>query len=90
MDFGAAVNALKDGKRISRDAWHGNVFLFLVPGSTFEVTADRPLGKANPALIGQEVTYAPHIDIHCWDGSISVWAGPDTMSLLAEDWEVVD
>jgi hypothetical protein len=89
MHFGDALEALKDGKRITRQAWHPEVFLFLVPGSTFDVTADRPLGRACPQLVGQKATYSPHIDIHCADGSIAVWAGPATDALLAEDWKAM-
>jgi Protein of unknown function (DUF2829) len=90
MDFGEALTALKAGKRVTRAAWHEDVFLFLVPGSTFEVTADRPLGKACPQLVGQKASYGPHVDIHRADGSISVWGGPGPGgALLAEDWEQV-
>lgn len=90
MTFGEALEALKNGGRISRAAWHEDVFLFLVPGSTFEVTADRPLGKAYPALVGQKASYGAHIDIHCTDGSINVWAGPGHEAMLADDWKVVE
>jgi hypothetical protein len=88
MRIGDALEALRDGKRVTRASWHPAVFLFLVPGSTFDVTADRPLGRACPDLVGQTARYSPHIDIHCLDGSIAVWAGAGTEALLAEDWMV--
>ena len=92
MNIAEAVAALKAGQRVTRPAWRdAGIWLILVPGSTITVTADRPLGIAAPELIGTQVTYQPHIDIHCADGSLGPWAGGANSVdyLLAEDWEVV-
>lgn len=71
MDFGEALAALKAGKRVTRSGWNGaGQWLVLVPGSTITVDAERPLGKAAPELVGQAVSYSPHIDIKTVQGTI--------------------
>lgn len=88
MDFGEALKELRDGKRITRciPGVFG-MWLILVPGSTITVTADRPLGKAAPELVGRELEYQPHIDIKNADGEIAPWV-PSQQDLLADDWRV--
>ena len=45
MDFGKAIEALKAGKKVAREGWNGKgMFLFLVPGSTFQVNRPPLLG----------------------------------------------
>ena len=90
VDFSAASLALKCGRRTKRKSMPEGCWLVLVPGSTITVAADRPLGKAAPELIGTQVTYSPHIDIHTPDGAIAPWAGPTHEQLLAQDWVVLD
>ena len=90
MDFGAALTALTNGKRVTRVGWNGaGQWLILVPGSTITVEADRPLGIAAPDLVGQQVQYAPHVDIYTVQGSLVPWLASQT-DALAEDWTVVE
>lgn len=89
MNFGAALDQLKTGARIARAGWNGaGQWLILVPGSTITVDADRPLGKAAPELVGQQVSYAPHVDIFTTDRRLFPWT-PSQSDQLAEDWMVV-
>ena len=45
MNFGEALEALKLGKKVTRAGWNGKgMFLFLVPGSTFQVNRPPLLG----------------------------------------------
>jgi len=86
MDFGQALDALKNGQRVSRAGWNGDgMWLVLVPGSTITVAADRPLGSAAPELVGQAVEYRTHIDLKTVDGEIVPWVASQT-DLLADDW----
>lgn len=85
MNFGEALAALKEGKRVSRSGWNGKgMFLFLVPGSTFKVNR-APLLGIYPA--GTEVNYHAHIDMKTADGTVVPWLASQT-DVLAEDWEV--
>ena len=85
MDFGQALAALKDGGRVTRAAWADGVFLYLVPGSTFQVNRPPLLG-IYPA--GEVIRYRPHVDIRASDGTCSPWQ-PAQDALMAEDWETV-
>ena len=90
MDFGEALHALEAGKRVQLPGGNPDIWLALVPGSTITVAADRPLGIAAPELVGRQVQYSPHVDIHCADGSIAPWGGPTMGNLFSRDWQVVD
>ena len=85
MDFGQALAAVKNGGRVTRAAWADGTFLYLVPGSTFEVNRPPLLG-IYPA--GTVINYRPHVDIRGADGSCSPWQ-PSQDSLMADDWAAV-
>lgn len=92
MTFAEALDRIRTGGRVSRTAWitrEGFPFLFEVPGSTFTVEAERPLGKAAPELVGKTVEYRTHIDVCYPDRQISPWY-PDQADVLADDWVSVD
>ena len=83
MNFGEALAALKNGDRVTRAAWaEGGAFLYLVPGSTFQVNRPPLLGIYPE---GTEISYRPHIDIRMADGTCSPWQ-PSQDALMAEDW----
>ena len=87
MNFGAALQALKNGQKVAREGWNGKgMFLFLVPGSVFKVNR-APLLGLYPE--GTEITYRPHIDMKTVDGEIVPWVASQT-DVLAEDWCVVE
>lgn len=86
MNFGQALEALKTGSKVSRDGWNGKgMFLFLVPGSTFEVNR-APLLGIYPA--GTVVNYHAHVDMKTAQGDVVPWLCSQT-DMLAEDWGVV-
>ena len=86
MDFGAALKALKDGKRVSRACWRAKGYwLVLVPGSKIVPKEGRPLGTAVPELVGTTVDYGPHIDKWRGHGRVETWS-PSHDALLADDW----
>ena len=75
MDFGKALEALKEGKKVARSGWNGKgMFLFLVQGSTFNVK-------------GTEIKYHAHIDMKTADNQIVPWLASQT-DMLANDWEI--
>ena len=84
MTFGEALDAIKGGARVCRRGWNGKgMFIFLVPGSTFEVNRPPLLGIYLPGTI---ITYLPHIDMRTADGTVVPWLASQT-DLLATDWE---
>ncbi len=86
MNFGEALEALKQGELVQRKGWNGkDMFLYFVAGSTFEVNR-RPLSDIYGR--GKMITYCPHIDMKTADGSCVPWLASQT-DLLAADWQVV-
>jgi Protein of unknown function (DUF2829) len=85
--IGWAVKELQNGNRVRRAGWNGKgMFLLLVPGSRFSVEAGKPMGKAAPELIGQEIEYHAHVDMKTAQGYVVPWLCSQT-DLLATDWE---
>ena len=86
MNFGSALEAIKDGKRVARAGWNGKgMFLFLVPGSTFTVNREPLLSIMGE---GTQVQYHAHIDMKTAQGYVVPWLASQA-DLLSEDWEVV-
>lgn len=85
MNIGEAVEALKDGKRVARAGWNGKgMFLFLVPGSRFQVNR-KPLLGIYPE--GTEIDYHAHVDMKTAQGYVVPWLCSQA-DLLAEDWDI--
>lgn len=86
MNFGQALEWLKQGKKVTRQGWNGKgMFLFLVQGSTFKVNRPPLLGIYPE---GTEINYCPHIDMRTADNKIVPWLASQT-DVLAEDWSEV-
>lgn len=87
MDFGQALTAIKAGKRVTRAGWNGkDMFLFLVPGSTFTVNR-APLLGIYPE--GTKIDYHAHIDMKTAQGYVVPWLASQA-DLLSDDWVLVD
>lgn len=87
-NIGGAVAMLRSGNKVRRAGWNGKgMFLILVPGSQFEVTAHRPMGVALPDRIGTRVEYQEHVDMYTAQGTLVPWLCSQS-DLLAIDWEM--
>jgi uncharacterized protein DUF2829 len=86
MEIGQAIQVMRDGGRVTRDGWNGKgMFLYFVPGSTFQVNRPPLLGIYPE---GTEISYLPHIDMRTVDGSCVPWLASQT-DILATDWVTV-
>ncbi len=86
MTFSKALEAIKEGKKVSRQGWNGKgMFVFLVPGSVFKVSRPPLLGIYPE---GTEIRYHGHIDMKTADNMVVPWLASQT-DILAEDWDVV-
>ncbi|GLO70315.1 hypothetical protein MACH17_18320 [Phaeobacter inhibens] len=102
MNFGHALQALKDGHRVARAGWNGKgMWIALTPGSVFDARHAK-LGhaakhradelQADLPHDGTEhvIELLPHIDMRAADGSMVVgWLASQT-DMLADDWLIVD
>lgn len=87
FSFGRALELLRDGRKVARQGWNGkDMFLFLVPGSTFQVNRPPLLGIYPE---GTEINYHAHIDMKTADGQVVPWLCSQT-DALAEDWVTVE
>ena len=93
MEFGAALQALKNGQKVAREGWNGKgMWLVLVPG-----TADAELREGTPyrnALQSDRCEILPHIDMWTTNAQgrramLPGWVASQT-DMLAEDWCVVE
>jgi len=86
MSFAHAMHLVQRGYRVARSGWNGKgMFIFLVPGSRFEVNRPPLLGIYPE---GTAITYGSHIDIKAADGRVFPWlASQDDMN--SNDWNLV-
>lgn len=85
-NFEWALMMLKGGAKVGRSGWNGKgMFLFLVPGSTFQVNRPPLLGIYQE---GTTINYQPHIDMKTAQGSVVPWLASQS-DLLADDWEEI-
>ena len=86
LTFSEALNLIKQNKKVARSGWNGkDMFIFLVPGSTFIVNRPPLLGIYPE---GTTINYCPHIDMRTADGKIVPWLASQT-DVLANDWGYV-
>lgn len=83
-DFGWALDQLRAGARVCRSGWNGKgMFIYLVPGSVFEVNRPPLLGIYPEGTV---IRYHAHIDMKTADGMCVPWLASQT-DMLAMDWE---
>lgn len=84
MNFSEALHLVKNNERVQRPSWNGKgMFIFLVPGSEFEVNRPPLLGIYPP---GTKIKYQAHIDMKTAQGYVVPWVASQS-DLLADDWE---
>lgn len=89
MNFGDAVSALKDNKRVARSGWNGKkMWLCYVSagathsgGPAYHITGDN-----RPEDVYAELL--PWIGMRTADNSFVPWLASQT-DILAEDWDIV-
>ncbi|PEM65292.1 hypothetical protein CN613_25445 [Bacillus pseudomycoides] len=85
MNFGQAIEALKQGKKVARKGWNGKgMFLYYVPSASYPPSTDI----AKEAFGGQNVPYGAYIAMKTAQGNVVPWLASQT-DVLAEDWEVI-
>lgn len=93
MNFGEALEALKQGKRVSRSGWNGkNMWLSYSPGSP-GMPADKFWSGNNQKFAdenGGTADVLPCITMKTADNKILIgWLASQT-DMLAEDWGIIE
>ena len=79
MDFGEAIKALKEGKKVARKGWNGKgMYLYLVEG---RVLAQK-IGYGN-------YTFSGSIIMKTANNQLCIGWLASQGDILAEDWEIV-
>lgn len=87
LNFGQAIEALKDGKKVCREGWNGKgMFLYYVPANKYHYTT--LIGKTIADEDGL-VEYGAYIAMKTAQGNVVPWLASQT-DVLAEDWMVVE
>ena len=96
VNFGQAIEALKQGKRVQREGWNGKgLFVFMqVPSEINEEIIPKMQSlpqsvKDEFARRGGSINYSNQMALVNTDNSINGWA-PSSSDTLAEDWIVLD
>ena len=91
MNFGQAIEALKEGKRVARQGWNGKgMFLYLVSGRSIDKEFLRNEAAMQPTEDSTgTVHFLSHIDMFTAQGTVNVgWLASQT-DILAEDWIIL-
>lgn len=83
MDFGKALEQVKNGQKIGRQGWNGKgMYVDYVSGCQ-KFNSFQGNEPVNP------VTYLPYLQMKTVDGAFVPWLASQT-DILAEDWEIVN
>lgn len=87
MNFGKAIEALKQGKKVTRKGWNGKkMFLYYVPAGCYPARTEIAKSIADE---DGKVNYGSYIAMKTAQGNVVPWLASQT-DMLSEDWEVVD
>lgn len=96
MDFGKAIEALKQGKRVARKGWNGKgMFLWLKPEAVVKAEwCKDPLLKSLAEGNGGEIPALGTICMFTHDSTgrkavLTGWLASQS-DILLEDWEILD
>ena len=85
MNFGEAVNNVKNGHKIAREGWNGKgMFVIYVPEENIDLTEqqEKMFGASNIIL-------NEHFLIKNVNNTLSTWV-PSINDCLSEDWYVIE
>jgi len=87
--FGAAIVAMKLGKKVARRGWNGaNMFLYYVPANSYPV--ERNVNSPIKGVFDNNmVPYRAYMALKTAQNDIATWS-PSGSDALAEDWFVVE
>jgi len=90
MNFGDALNALKEGKKTARFGWNGKgMYITMKPGYPDGIACNEATAKAHNIPVGSKITYCPYLEMKTADNKLVPWLASQT-DILAEDWLIVE
>jgi hypothetical protein len=84
MDFGDAIRAMRDGKRVARSGWNGkNLWIRIVDPGPRHTVLDYTMASQ---IV---VQYRPYIEMKDAQDMLVPWLASQT-DMLATDWQIVE
>ncbi|MEF9918970.1 MAG: DUF2829 domain-containing protein [Eubacterium sp.] len=89
MNFGQALEVVKNGKKIAREGWNGKgLFVIYQKGYPDGIPCNKNTAEAWGMNEGDLFRCEPYLQINTVYGSHSMWV-PSIGDVLAEDWEII-
>lgn len=91
MDFGEALDNLRDGEFLSRDGWPGygrGMWIVLQDGYPDGIAINANTAAATGIAEGTVCRFQPYLMLKTTSGDFVPWVAAQT-DLLANDWRVV-
>ena len=87
LDFGEAIKALKNGKKVAREGWNGKgMFLYYVPAASYPAMTEIAKAEWGENAL---VPYTAYIAMKTVQGEVVPWLASQT-DVLSEDWCILD
>ena len=88
MNFGQALEQLKQGTKVAREGWNGKgMFLYYVPANKYPATRNEH-GTMIGVFEDDMIPYGAYIAMKTAQNNVVPWLASQT-DVLAEDWETV-
>ncbi len=88
MNFGEALDALKQGQKVTRAGWNGkDMFVVHQKGYPDGIAINRNTAEATGIPEGTVCNFRPYLMMKTVDDEFVPWVASQT-DLLAEDWAV--
>lgn len=89
MNFGQALEAVKEGGKITRVGWNGKgMFVVYQKGYPDGIPCNKQTAEAFGYEEGSLFKVRPYLQMRCADGTHQMWLASQS-DLLADDWEIV-
>ena len=90
MHFGLAVEAAKQGKKITRRGWNGKgMWVIYRSGYPKGIPCNKNTADAVGIPEGTLFKVRPYLQMKCADDTFQMWLASQS-DILAEDWEIVE
>ena len=84
LNFGAAIEALKEGKKVAREGWNGaGQYVYYVPANSYAAQTE-----AAKSEFGDMVPYRAYLALKTAQNDVATWT-PSISDVLADDWQIV-
>jgi len=88
MNFGSALQGLKQGAKLARAGWNGKgMFIYYVPANSYPA-GNNKLGTMKGIFPDDMVPYGAYLAMKTAQNNVVPWLASQT-DILAEDWEIV-